>query len=143
MQPSFGRDATVIQMNVLGRRIEDIDEFMEKLEATGAFHDVLPTQEDTTDEGMHRLMVRSTYTGTVSEAPEGPAPAGAPKPAPAKPEPAKPESPKPESPKPESAKPPDGTAPPPTTSPKPAPSPGTTPASPAPGGRAGRGGAGR
>ncbi len=44
---------------------------MEKLEATGAFHDVLPTQEDTTDEGLHRLMVRSTYTGTVSEAPEG------------------------------------------------------------------------
>ena len=43
---------------------------MEKLEATGAFHDVLPTQEDTTDEGLHRLMVRSTYTGTVSEAPE-------------------------------------------------------------------------
>ena len=58
-------------MTVLGRRIEDIDEFIEKLEATGAFHDVLPTQEDTTDEGLHRLMVRSVYTGTASEAPAG------------------------------------------------------------------------
>ena len=77
VQPSFGRDGTTIQMSVLGRRIEDIDEFMEKLEATGAFHDVLPTQEDTTDEGLHRLMVRSTYTGTVSEAPEAATPAQA------------------------------------------------------------------
>ena len=134
VQPSFGRDATTIQMSVLGRRIEDIDEFMEKLEATGAFHDVLPTQEDTTDEGLHRLMVRSTYTGTVSEAPEGPAPAQAPKPESAKPRSRA---------KPESAKPPAGAAPPPAASPQPAPSPGTTPAPSSPGGRAGRGGAGR
>ena len=47
-------DVTTIQMSVLGRRSEDIDEFMEKLEATGAFDDVLPTQQDTTDEGLHR-----------------------------------------------------------------------------------------
>ena len=131
VQPSFGREATTIQMSVLGRRIEDIDEFMEKLEATGAFHDVLPTQEDTTDEGLHRLMVRSTYTGTVSEAPEAATPAQA-KPEPAKPEPAKPE-----------AKPPAGVAPAPGTSPQPSPAPGTLPAPSSPGGRTGRGGTGR
>jgi len=131
VQPSFGREATIIQMSVLGRQIEDIDEFMEKLEATGAFHDVLPTQEDTTDEGLHRLMVRSTYTGTVSEAPEAATPAQA-KPEPAKPEPAKPE-----------AKPPAGVAPAPGTSPQPGPAPGTPPAPSSPGGRTGRGGTGR
>ena len=131
VQPSFGREATIIQMSVLGRQIEDIDEFMEKLEATGAFHDVLPTQEDTTDEGLHRLMVRSTYTGTVSEAPEAATPAQA-KPEPAKPEPAKPE-----------AKPPAGVAPVPGTSPQPSPAPGTLPAPSSPGGRTGRGGTGR
>jgi len=131
VQPSFGREATIIQMSVLGRQIEDIDEFMEKLEATGAFHDVLPTQEDTTDEGLHRLMVRSTYTGTVSEAPEAATPAQA-KPEPAKPEPAKPE-----------AKPPAGVAPAPGTSPQPSPAPGTLPAPSSPGGRTGRGGTGR
>ena len=131
VQPSFGREATIIQMSVLGRQIEDIDEFMEKLEATGAFHDVLPTQEDTTDEGLHRLMVRSTYTGTVSEAPEAATPAQA-KPEPAKPEPAKPE-----------AKPPAGVAPAPGTSPQPGPAPGTLPAPSSPGGRTGRGGTGR
>ena len=131
VQPSFGREATIIQMSVLGRQIEDIDEFMEKLEATGAFHDVLPTQEDTTDEGLHRLMVRSTYTGTVSEAPEAATPPQA-KPEPAKPEPAKPE-----------AKPPAGVAPVPGTSPQPSPAPGTLPAPSSPGGRTGRGGTGR
>ena len=136
VQPSFGREATIIQMSVLGRQIEDIDEFMEKLEATGAFHDVLPTQEDTTDEGLHRLMVRSTYTGTVSEAPEAATPAQA-KPEPAKPEPAKPEPAKPE------AKPPAGAAPAPGTSPQPSPAPGTPPAASSPGGRTGRGGTGR
>ena len=131
VQPSFGREETIIQMSVLGRQIEDIDEFMEKHEATGAFHDVLPTQEDTTDEGLHRLMVRSTYTGTVSEAPEAATPPQA-KPEPAKPEPAKPE-----------AKPPAGVAPVPGTSPQPSPAPGTLPAPSSPGGRTGRGGTGR
>lgn len=139
VQPSFAQDATSIQMSVLGRRIEDIDEFIEKLEATGAFHDVLPTQEDTTDEGLHRLMVRSIYTGTVSEAPETATPAQAKpesaKPEPGKAEPAKPEPAKPETAKPETGKPPAGTVSPPATSPKPA------PALPPPGGRAGRGGA--
>ncbi len=132
VQPSFGQDETIIQMSVLGRRIEDIDEFIEKLEATGAFHDVLPTQEDTTDEGLHRLMVRSTYTEAVSEAAEGATPAQAPQPESAKPETATPET----------AKPPDGEAPPPATSPQPAPAPGTTPAPASPAGR-GRGGAGQ
>jgi Tfp pilus assembly protein PilN len=130
VQPSFAREGTTIQMSVLGRRIEDIDEFMEKLEATGAFHDVLPTQEDTTDEGLHRLMVRSTYSGTVSEAPEAAAPPQA-KPGP-KPKPAQPE-----------AKPPAGAAPAPAAPPQPAPAPGTAPAPSSPGGRTGRGGTGR
>ena len=135
VQPSFGRDATTIQMSVLGKRIEDIDEFMEKLEATGAFHDVLPTQEDTTDEGLHRLMVRSIYTGNGVR---GAGRAGTGSSAEAgvrrqQPNPAKPES----------AKPPAGAAPPPAASPQPAPSPGTTPAPSSPGGRAGRGGSGR
>jgi Tfp pilus assembly protein PilN len=124
VQPSFAQDATTIQMSVLGRRIEDIDEFIEKLEATGAFHDVLPTQEDTTDEGLHRLMVRSVYSGTVADAPETPAQA-------------KPELPRPGTP-PATAKPPADGASPPATTPGTAPAAGAAPASSA--GRGGRGG---
>src|ERR687890_2899118 len=42
VQPSFQREQTIISMTVLGRRTEDIDEFIEKLEATGAFESPLP-----------------------------------------------------------------------------------------------------
>ena len=35
VRPSFTDNVTTIQMTVLGRRSEDLDEFMEKLEATG------------------------------------------------------------------------------------------------------------
>jgi hypothetical protein len=67
-------------MVVLGRRAEDIDEFMEKLEATGAFDEVVPSQQDRTDAGLYRVAVDSLYTGVVEEAPP-PAPAATPAPA--------------------------------------------------------------
>jgi len=63
VQPSFTRSLTTIQMAVLGRRAEDIDEFMEKLEATGVFEDVLPLQEDRTEQGLHRATLRAVYMG--------------------------------------------------------------------------------
>lgn len=61
VQPSFAGSVTTIQIAVLGRRAEDVDEFMEKLEATGAFEAVLPMQEDRTEEGLHRVILRSVY----------------------------------------------------------------------------------
>ena len=64
VQPSFSNGVTTVQMTVLGRRTEDIDEFMEKLEGTGAFEDVLPAQEDPVGDGLHRLLLRSVYVGT-------------------------------------------------------------------------------
>lgn len=63
VRPSVKDGRTVVEMTVLGRRVEDIAEFIEKLEATGAFEDVLPTQTDTTDQGLQRSMLRSIYTG--------------------------------------------------------------------------------
>jgi Tfp pilus assembly protein PilN len=65
VQPSFSGSVTTIQMAVLGRRAEDVDEFMEKLEATGAFEAVLPLQEDRTEEGLHRVVLRSVYVGAT------------------------------------------------------------------------------
>jgi Tfp pilus assembly protein PilN len=87
VQPSFGREATIIQMSVLGRQIEDIDEFMEKLEATGAFENVLPHQQNLNDEGLTQATIDGMYVPDVTAPP--PAPATAP-PAPEKtPPPAK------------------------------------------------------
>jgi hypothetical protein len=83
VQPSFADNVTTIQMTVLGKRVEDIDEFMEKLEATGAFEDVLPAQEDPTEEGLHRLLLRSIYTGGApADSKQPPPPAGEAKPQP-------------------------------------------------------------
>jgi Tfp pilus assembly protein PilN len=76
VRPSFNNDVTTIQMTVLSRRSEDLEEFMEKLEATGAFDSVLPAQRDTTDEGLDRLLLEAVYTGEAAEEPAAAAPAG-------------------------------------------------------------------
>jgi hypothetical protein len=75
VHPSFQDDQTLISMIILGRRTEDVDQFVEKLEATGAFEDVLPTQHDRTEDGLTRVLVTSIYRGTGQPA-EPAAPAG-------------------------------------------------------------------
>jgi Tfp pilus assembly protein PilN len=92
VQPSFENERSVVQMTVLARRSEDIDEFIEKLEATGAFHDVLPVATDRTDEGMNRSTLRAVYSNAATEAdapadaqpPAKPAPSSKPSSPPAK-----------------------------------------------------------
>ena len=61
VQPSFQEDKTIISMTALGRRTEDVDEFIEKLEATGSFEQVLPKQSDQTDEGLMRVLITAVY----------------------------------------------------------------------------------
>jgi Tfp pilus assembly protein PilN len=77
--PSYQQDRTTVLMNILARETQDVDDFIANLEETGAFADVLPQQEDLTDEGLHRVVLNATYTGVSVEemAPAGePAPAG-------------------------------------------------------------------
>ena len=83
VRPSVKDGTTRVSMVVLGRRPEDVDEFMEKLEATGAFDEVVPSQQDRTEAGLYRVTVESLYTGAVEE--DAPAPAPAAPPASAKP----------------------------------------------------------
>jgi hypothetical protein len=75
VRPAVKDGLTRVNMIVLGRREEDVDEFIEKLEATGAFEDILPAQQDRTEEGLYRVVIGSTYTGVVEPppAPEPPA----------------------------------------------------------------------
>lgn len=76
IRPSVEKGETRVTMIVLGRRAEDIDVFMEKLEATGAFEDVVPSTQDRTERGLYRVAVSSVYTGLAE--PRAPAqPAGA------------------------------------------------------------------
>ena len=46
-------------MIVLGRRTADLDEFMEKLEATGAFENVLPRQQNLNDDGLTQVTIEA------------------------------------------------------------------------------------
>lgn len=79
VRPSVREGQTRVSMLVLGRRAEDVDEFMEKLEATGAFEDIVPAQQDRTEDGLYRVSIESVYTGSAEDAA---ATAPAPRPAP-------------------------------------------------------------
>ncbi|HET9264485.1 MAG TPA: hypothetical protein VFO14_15645 [Vicinamibacterales bacterium] len=68
VQPSVQRDGTRVNMVVLGRRVEDIDEFIEKLEADGAFDGLLASQMEQVD-GLTRAVVEGWYVPVV-ESPE-------------------------------------------------------------------------
>ena len=63
VKPSFQEDQTIISMGVLGRRAEDVDDFIEKLEATRAFEQVLPKLRDETEEGLIRVLITAVYRG--------------------------------------------------------------------------------
>ena len=63
VRPRVDDGTTVVEMVVLGRRAEDVDELIEKLEATGTFENIVPTQRDRTEAGLVRVAVRSDYTG--------------------------------------------------------------------------------
>jgi hypothetical protein len=74
VRPTVKDGATHVTMGVLGKRAEDVDEFMEKLEATGAFEHVNPAAGDRTEEGLHRVVVESDYTGLLDDPPAEAAP---------------------------------------------------------------------
>lgn len=54
VRPNPTAEGTYLELAVIGRRIADIDEFIDRLEATGSFADVLARQEELTEDGMYR-----------------------------------------------------------------------------------------
>ena len=65
VKPSFQEDETIISMAVLGRRAEDVDDFIVKLENTGAFDQVLPKLRDTNEEDLARVLITCVYRGNA------------------------------------------------------------------------------
>ena len=63
VRPSIKDGETHVAIGVLGRRAEDVDEFMEKLEATGAFSEIVPATQDRTEERLYRVSIESVYDG--------------------------------------------------------------------------------
>ncbi|MEX2272955.1 MAG: PilN domain-containing protein [Vicinamibacterales bacterium] len=59
--PQIEHGEVVVFMTVIARRAEDVDEFMEQLEASGAFTSVLHINETAGEDGRHRASLRGTY----------------------------------------------------------------------------------
>jgi Fimbrial assembly protein (PilN) len=65
IRPAIVEGETKITLITLGRKRPDLDEFIEKLEATGAFENVLPRQETPTDDGLTQATIVATYIPDV------------------------------------------------------------------------------
>ncbi len=63
IRPHIERGTVTLTVVVLGRRVEDIDRFMEQLEETGTFRNLLSRQEEATDEGLYRAVLQGQYLG--------------------------------------------------------------------------------
>ncbi|MEO5819690.1 MAG: PilN domain-containing protein [Vicinamibacteraceae bacterium] len=59
--PSIGPDGATVRLTVLGRTVEAIDTFIEKLEATSRFDNVQPSTESVTEEGLFETLVTGRY----------------------------------------------------------------------------------
>jgi Tfp pilus assembly protein PilN len=83
VRPTIDDNGTKLTLIALGRRPADLEEFFEKLEATGEFENVLPRQRNPNDEGLIQATIEALYTpGAQPEPAAAPAP---PAPAPAAP----------------------------------------------------------
>jgi type IV pilus assembly protein PilN len=51
----------IIQIAVQARRSEDVDQFIESLEKTGSFRDMITPIESTNDDGLLEAVIRGTY----------------------------------------------------------------------------------
>jgi hypothetical protein len=66
--PSVEKEGIVVHMIVVSKRTDDLATFIERLQATGAFYDILPQQEDSTEEGNRRTTVTAKYLSPKTEA---------------------------------------------------------------------------
>lgn len=76
-QDEIGR--MLVAITVEARRVEDLDEFIERLEQTGAFHGVLSRQETADESGTLLSAIQGYYTPTVAVPAGGAAPSGSPR----------------------------------------------------------------
>lgn len=75
--PSIDKDGVVVLMTIVSKKTDDLALFIERLQATGAFYDILPQQEDSTDDGNRRTTVMARYLPPrVEAAPKSKAEAG-------------------------------------------------------------------
>lgn len=62
VQPRLEKGVFTVGVVAEGRRVEDLDAFIEALEKTGTFRDVLSVQEVTTDDGLIQAAIQGIYS---------------------------------------------------------------------------------
>ncbi|HEY3884443.1 MAG TPA: PilN domain-containing protein [Vicinamibacterales bacterium] len=62
IRPEFKDNVTEINLDVQGRSYDDINTFWDRLEKTGAFHNVDWSTDSQTDENLHKMSMRALYT---------------------------------------------------------------------------------
>jgi hypothetical protein len=73
----------LVAVTVVSRRVEDLDGFIEALEKTGAFQEVLSRQEEAQEDGSLRSVIQGYYRAVATPAPATDAPPARTEPAPA------------------------------------------------------------
>jgi len=81
VQPRREQDGTfAVNIGVQARRVEDVEAFIEALEARTPFRDVLPVEEQTGDSGLIEAIIDGRYMPARPGAAAAPAPASGPNP---------------------------------------------------------------
>ena len=63
VRPQISDGKTQINLEIQGRNTEAIDEFWDRLDKTGQFHDVVWSTQSVIDEGLQRMQMRVAYSG--------------------------------------------------------------------------------
>ncbi len=63
----------IVNLRVQARRVQDLESFIDALEKTGRFHDVLAAEEQTNPEGLINALVEAVYSPAAPEAAPTPA----------------------------------------------------------------------
>jgi Fimbrial assembly protein (PilN) len=85
VRPTVNEKGTEISMIVRAKRGPDVDEFMEKLEATGAFENILPLQQGAKEDGTVEASLTAKYVPNADDVVPPTPPATSPEKTPAKP----------------------------------------------------------
>jgi Tfp pilus assembly protein PilN len=72
VQPRLDEGRFIVAVAVQARRAEDLDAFIEALEETGTFHNVLATETQTNEDGLLEAIIEGVYQApSRTAAPEG------------------------------------------------------------------------
>jgi Tfp pilus assembly protein PilN len=66
VHPEFKEGETQVNLDVQGRGSDDIDAFWDRLDKTGAFHNVEWSAVNVGDDGLHKVQMRAAYTPRAS-----------------------------------------------------------------------------